>query len=163
MYLVEHQQTNSEVGGNMTNKSKAIVKKISWIIISFILLEGIVILALVSINTLSQYKLEITTNLLLENIKHTFTHLAIFIKNNIEEKNPFFIIGTLFSILYALYTTSRKPSKKEGWETEDSNAYHGSARWATLKEIFDQKNFLKQSKSSVQSDFENSLKKEGKQ
>ena len=147
----------------MNDKSKAVTKKIVWIILSFVLLEAIVITALVAIHTLSQYKLEITTNVLLDNIKHTFTHLIVFAKNNLEEKNPFFIIGTIFSILYALYTTNRNATKKEGWETENSNAYHGSARWATIKEIFDTTNFLKQSKSKVQSDFENSLKREGKQ
>lgn len=145
----------------MSNKRKAIIKKISWVVLSFILLEILVILAVVSINTLSQYKLDITTQLVLENIKMAFMNLMAFIKNTIEEKNPLFIIGTLFSLLYSIYTVSRKPSKKEGWETEDSNAYHGSARWATLQEIFDHKNFLKQSKSTVQSDFANSLKQEG--
>ncbi|MCA9766468.1 MAG: hypothetical protein KC455_08620 [Carnobacterium sp.] len=146
----------------MTNKSKKILKKMSWVIISFILLEGILIIALVSINTLSHYKLEITTSLLLENIKQTFTHLVGFVKNNIAEKNPFFIIGTIFSIIYSLYTNSRNLNKKEGWETEDSNTYHGSARWSNLKEIFDTTNFIKQPKSKVQSDFKKSLEKEGK-
>lgn len=145
----------------MSNKRKAIIKKISWLVLSFVLLEVLVILAVVSINTLSQYKLDITTQLVLENIKMAFMNLMAFIKNTIEEKNPLFIIGTFFSLLYSIYTISRKSSKKEGWETEDSNAYHGSARWATLQEIFDHKNFLKQSKSTVQSDFANSLKQEG--
>lgn len=146
----------------MNNKGKKILKKISWVLISFILLEGILIIALVSINTLSQYKLEIKTNLLLENMKHTFTHLVPFVKSNIAEKNPFFIIGTIFSLIYSLYTNSRNPNKKEGWETEDSNTYHGSARWANLKEIFDTTNFIKQPKNKVQSDFKKSLEKERK-
>jgi len=146
----------------MNNKGKKILKKISWVIISFILLEVILIIALVSINTFSQYKLEITTSLLLENINYSFTHLVSFINSNVTEKNPFFIIGTLFSIIYALYTNSRNLNKKEGWETEDSNTYHGSARWAQLKELFDTTNFIKQPKSKIQSDFKKSLEKEGK-
>ena len=144
----------------MNTKSKALLKKMSWIIVTFLLLEAIIITALVGLNTLSQYKLDITSDVLLENFKNTFTHLGVFIKNSWEEKNPFFIIGTIVAILYSLYANSKTNSKKEGWETEDKNAYHGSARWGSLKELFKTPNFFKQQKDSIQADFMKSLKEE---
>ena len=144
----------------MNTKSKAMLKKISWIIVSFLLLEAIIITALVGLNTLSEYKLDITSTVLVENITNTFTHLGTFIKSNWEEKNPFLMIGTMVALVYSLYANSKRTSKKEGWETEERNTYHGSARWGTLKELFQTSNFFKKSKESIQTDFKNSLTKE---
>lgn len=135
---------------------KPIIKKIFWLTVSFLLLEIIVISALVSLNILNEYKLDITTTLLLDQFQHTFTHLGTFIQSNWQERNVFFIGGTILSFLYAIFTTWKGSSKKEGWETEDSNTYHGSAHWARANEIFDKDNFLKKSKSKVLSDFEKS-------
>lgn len=143
----------------MNTKNKAILKRISWVIVSFLLLEAIIITALVGLTTLSQYKLDITSTVLLENIKDTFMHLGTFIGKNLVEKNPFFIVGTIVALLYSLYINSKGHSKKDGWETEESNTYHGSARWARLKEIFNTTNFVKQPKDTIQSDFNKSLKK----
>ena len=144
----------------MNTKSKAILKRMSWIIVSFLLLEAMIITALVGLNTFSHYKLDLTSAVLLENFKYTFAHVGMFIKNNWEEKNPFFIIGTIVALVYSLYANSKRTSKKEGWETEERNTYHGSARWGTLKELFQTPNFLRKSKESIQADFKNSLTKE---
>ena len=144
----------------MNTKSKALLKKMSWIIVTFLLLEAIIITALVGLNTLSQYKLEITSTVLVDNITNTFTHLGTFIKSNWEEKNPFLLIGTIVALVYSLYANSKTNSKKEGWETEDKNAYHGSARWGSLKELFKTPNFFKQQKDSIQADFMKSFKEE---
>lgn len=138
---------------------KPIVKKIFWLILSFLLLETFVILALVSLNVVTEYKLDLTSNLLIDQFSYTFTHLGTFVKSNWEERNAFFIGGTVISFLYAIFTSWKGSSKKEGWKTEDQNTYHGSARWARTNEIFDNHNFLNKSKGKVLNDFEKSLQK----
>lgn len=138
---------------------KTIGKKIGWIIFSFILLELLLILAIITVNVLSEYKVDMTTNVLIGQYKDTFTQLPRFIQNNWQERNVLFIGGTIVSLIYSMYLAFNNRSKKEGWDTEARNTYHGSAHWAVASEIFDTKNFLNKNKKEVLSDFEESLKK----
>ncbi len=82
------------------------------------------------------------------------------IANYINERNPFFIIGTGVVFIYSLILT-KGDKKKRGWESQLDTAYHGSAHWGKHKDIFDKKNFYNQSKKSVQKEFMNSLKQKG--
>lgn len=143
----------------MNEKAKKILKILLLVVVTFVILEALLISALEVLYTLSEYKLEISTELILDNLKNTFTNLRAYIETNWEEKNPFFIIGSIVILLYSLYANKGSLTKKDGWETEDKNAYHGSARWARLSEIFDNQNFLKKSKATIQTEFSKSLKK----
>lgn len=142
---------------NENSKMKNILMRILFIIIGFLVLETLLILALEAIYTLSEYKLDITTDLYIENITNVFSNLGSYIKTNWEQRNPFFLIGTGVIALYSIYVPFAN-KKKKGWETELDNAYHGSARWARENEIVDKQNFIKQSKKKVQSEFYKSLK-----
>lgn len=137
---------------------KTIGKKIFWFVLTFLLLETLLILAIVSINTLSQYKLDITTSLLIDQYQATFTQLGAFIQSNWQERNMFFLGGTIAGVIYSLYTTFKSNFKKEGWETEDRNTYHGSAKWGTPSDIFKTDNFVKYSKASLLTQFEEKRK-----
>lgn len=139
------------------SKMKNILMRILFIIIGFLVLETLLILALEAVYTLSEYKLNITTDLYIENVTNVFNNLGSYIQTNWEQKNPFFLIGTGVIALYSIYTPFAN-QKKKGWETELDNAYHGSARWAREREVVDKENFIKQSKRQVQSDFYKSLK-----
>lgn len=141
---------------NDKSKTKGLLKKIVWIVITFLFLEALLILALEAIYTLSEYKLDISTAVLMANIKDTFSHLGTYIQTNWEVKNPFFILGTGVAAIYSIFT-HRGKIEKEGWDTEESNAYHGSARWGKPQEVIDNKNFTKKSKKQVQSEFSKSL------
>ena len=57
------------------------------------------------------------------------------------------IKGTIAVFIYSL-VANKKSFKKNGWDTEVDNAYHGSAHWAKEHEIFDKKNFLKATKKN---------------
>lgn len=142
---------------NENSKIKEILKRMLFIIVTFLILEALLILALEAIYTLSEYKLDITVDLYIENITNVFTNLGSYIQTNWEQKNPFFLIGTGVIAIYSLYVPFAN-KKKKGWETELDNAYHGSARWARENEVVDKENFIKQSKRQVQSDFYKSLK-----
>lgn len=139
------------------SKMKNILMRILFIIIEFLVLETLLILALEAVYTLSEYKLNITTDLYIENVTNVFNNLGSYIQTNWEQKNPFFLIGTGVIALYSIYIPFAN-QKKKGWETELDNAYHGSARWAREREVVDKENFIKQSKRQVQSDFYKSLK-----
>lgn len=138
------------------SKTKGVLKKIVWIVITFLFLETLLILAMGAIYALSEYKLDISANVLMANIKDTFSHLGTYIQTNWEAKNPFFILGTGVAVIYSIFT-HRGKIKKEGWDTEESNAYHGSARWGRPQEVIDNKNFIKKTKRQVQTEFSKSL------
>src|SRR5699024_3221829 len=115
---------------------KNIMMRILFIIIGFLVLETLLILALEAVYTLSEYKLNITTDLYIENVTNVFNNLGSYIQTNWEQKNPFFLIGTGVIALYSIYTPFAN-KKKKGWETEIDNAYHDSACWAKAREIVD--------------------------
>ena len=141
---------------NENSKTKNIIMRIMFIIITFLILEALLILALEAIYTLSEYKLDITADIYIENITNVFSNLGSYLQINWVQKNPFFLIGTSVIALYSIYVPFAN-KKKKGWETELDNAYHGSARWARENEIFDKQNFEKKSKKKVQSEFYKSL------
>ena len=141
----------------MNDTAKAILKKFTWIVITFIFLEAILLMALEALFILSEYKLEITGDLVIHEISAMFQNLPTVIQSYWQEKNPFFILGTAAIFIYS-FVLHKGKSKKEGWDTENKNAYHGSARWGTSTDIFDKKNFQKQSKRGIQSEFMKSVK-----
>lgn len=140
----------------MNEKTKSILWKLLWFLLTFILIEVLVLLAISTINVLSEYKLDISVDLLLSEFKQVFTHLPSTLTMYWQEKNPLFILGTIFSLVYSL-VIHKGNFKKTGWETETENAYHGSAHWAKPFEVFDKKNFLKATKKEIQNDFLKSL------
>lgn len=145
----------------MKEKSVKISKKIIWILITFIFIEILIILASVSLETLAEYKLDISLDILIDQIKEAFTNLPAVIEVWWQEKNPLFLIGTCAAFIYSIYVQATATKKKESWKTEEDLGYHGTARWARKKEIFDKENFLGKSKRTIQADFEKSLKQKG--
>lgn len=143
----------------MSDKSKSILKKIFWILLSFILLEILVTMIVYLVTLLDTYNIVtlFTTDQLAQSYKTLFTSSPTIIKGYIAERNKLFIIGTVIAFIYALVLNKGR-LKSDGWETENRNTYHGSARWATPSEIFDKQNFMKQPKNNVLSEFEQSLK-----
>lgn len=142
----------------MNEKTKAILWKVFWIVISFLLLEVLVVAVTYLVSLLNTYNIVdlFTTDQLLQSYKELFTHLPQVVKSYIDDRNKLFIIGSIIALIYVLYLHNGK-LKSDGWETENKNTYHGSARWAKPSEIFDKQNFFNQTKKSVLSDFEKSL------
>lgn len=143
----------------MNDKTKSILWKIIWIVFSFLFLEMLVIAIVYLVTLLNTYNVVelLTTDQLINSYKHLLTNIPQTIKDYISERNVIFIIGSIIALVYSLVLNKGK-LKKDGWETENRNTYHGSARWAKPSEIFDKENFIKQQKNSVLSEFEQSLK-----
>lgn len=142
----------------MNSKTKSILWKVFWIFLTFIFLELLLIFSITSLETLAEYKLDINLDIILNELRDTFFNIFSVIGNYWAEKNPLFIIGTIVFLIYTFILHKGK-LKKDGWETETDNTYHGSSRWAKGHEIFDSQNFIKQSKKQVQSEFLKSLQK----
>ncbi|SDQ02560.1 hypothetical protein LHA31_12205 (plasmid) [Carnobacterium viridans] len=136
-----------------------IKKKLIWFLVSFVLSEWCLVVVTQLIMTFSEFKLSLTTTILLETVKETLLHPFQTIQILIETKNPLFIMGTIGLLLYCASIQIKLASKekKEGWEADERNQYHGSARWAREKEIFDGKNYLAQSKQEILKNFTASL------
>ena len=134
-------------------------KKFVWFLVSFILSEWCLLVVTQLIMTFSTFKLTMTNTILLESIKETVLHPIQEIQTLIETKNPLFIMGTIALFLYCAYVQIKlvMKEKKEGWEADERNQYHGSARWGREKEIFDGKNYLAQSKQDILKKFTASL------
>ncbi len=143
----------------MNDKTKSILWKIIWIVFSFLFLEMLVIAIVYLVTLLNTYNVVelLTTDQLINSYKHLLTNIPQTIKDYISERNVIFIIGSIIALVYSLVLNKGK-LKKDGWETENRNTYHGSARWAKPSEIFDKQNFMKQPKNNVLSEFEQSLK-----
>lgn len=143
----------------MNDKTKSILWKIIWIVFSFLFLEMLVIAIVYLVTLLNTYNIVelLTTDQLINSYKHLLTNIPQTIKDYISERNVIFIIGSIIALVYSLVLNKGK-LKKDGWETENRNTYHGSARWAKPSEIFDKQNFMKQPKNNVLSEFEQSLK-----
>lgn len=74
-------------------------------------------------------------------------------------RNPLFLLGSLGVLIYGIYVQVRfYKGKKEGWEVDEDNPYHGSARWARPKEIFDGQNFVAKSQQDILAAFTDSVK-----
>lgn len=142
----------------MNSKTKSILWKVFWIFLTFIFLELLLIFSITSLETLAEYKLDINLDIILNELRDTFFNIFSVIGNYWAEKNPLFIIGTVVIFIYTLIL-HKGNLKKDGWDTEVDNTYHGSSRWAKGHEIFDNQNFIKQSKRQVQSEFLKSLQK----
>jgi len=136
-----------------------IKKKLVWFLVSFILSEWCLIVVTQLILTFSEFKLSLTTVILLETVKETLLHPFQTIQTLLETNNPLFLMGTIGLFLYCASVQIKLASKekKEGWEADERNQYHGSARWAREKEIFDGKNYLAQSKQEILKNFTASL------
>jgi len=142
----------------MSDRLKFWGKKLLWVLITFILLELLLLATLEVIITLSEARLDISGELMLQNLQQMITNLPTVIRQYWTERNPLFIIGT-FAILIYSFVLNRRRFTTNGWETETENAYHGSARWGRPDEIFDKKgNFQPASKRQIQSNFAQSIK-----
>ena len=143
----------------MNNFFNKVKKKLVWFLVSFILSVCCLVVLTQLILTLSEFKLSLTTTILLETVKETLLHPFQTIQTLIETNNPLFLMGTICLFLYCASVQIKLASKekKEGWEADERNQYHGSALWAREKEIFDGKNYLAQSKQEILKNFTASL------
>ena len=76
----------------MSDKGKHVIKTSIWLIITFILLELLLLSGIVALMTVAEFRLEITTDILLENLKNMFIHLPNTIKTFWQDKNPLFLL-----------------------------------------------------------------------
>lgn len=78
-------------------------KKLFWIIISFILLEILLLLALEVIFLLSEYKLDISVDLILNEFTNMFSNIVSVIENYINERNPFLLLEQALYLYIVLF------------------------------------------------------------
>jgi len=142
----------------MNDTTKKILKKVLWIIITFLILELLLLSALEAVSVIIEYRLNISTDLIFSELSSMFQNLPSVVSNYWQERNPLFIIGTITIFIYTLILHKGK-FKKEGWETYENSGYHGSAHWGRNKEIIDNKNFISKSKKNVEKDFLKSLER----
>lgn len=135
---------------------KNIGKKIIWIIITFVFLEILLLMALDVIYLLSEVKLDINVDLVMSSLQQLLTSLPSTIQGYVQEKNPFFLIGTGAIFIYSIVLHIKHNKRKSDWETQEEG-YHGSAKWSKPRDIIDNKNFEAHSKKEIQSNFYKSL------
>ncbi len=76
----------------------------------------------------------------------------------VTARNPLFLLGSLGVLVYGIYVQVRfYKGKKEGWEVDEDNPYHGSARRARPIEIFDGQNFVAKSQQDILAAFTDSV------
>jgi hypothetical protein len=97
----------------MNETAKSLLKKFLWVVITFLFLEALLLMALESLFIFSEYKLDITGDLVIQEITTMFQNLPTVIQGYWQEKNPFFILGTGAILIYSLVIHKGK-SKKEG-------------------------------------------------
>lgn len=142
----------------MNDTTKNILKKACWIIITFLILELLLLSALEAVSVLTEYRLNISADLIFSELGTMFQNIFSVINNYWQERNPLFIIGTIAILIYTLILHKGK-FKKEGWETYENNAYHGSAHWGKNNEIVDKKNFISKTDKDIEKEFLNSLER----
>ena len=133
------------------------MKKLLWFFISFLAFELVIIAFVEGLLLLSELKLELTTKAIVLRLKEVLLHPVNTITGYVENRNPLWILLTLFNLFYSAFIQIRRKTKKDGWDIHEKNAYHGSARWAKEKEILDG-NFITKSKKDVREEFLQSLK-----
>lgn len=141
----------------MNETLKKTLKIILWIVITFVLLEMLLLSALELIYLLSEVKLDINVDLVFDTLGNLFANIPTVISSYVDEGNPFFLLGTLVIFVYSIFLNLNARNKNSEWETQ-SEGYHGSAKWSKQKDVFDNKNFESQSKRDIQSNFQKSLK-----
>jgi len=140
---------------------KQIAKRITIILVTFLLLEALLLSAIEVLITFSEVRLDISADIVLQNLQEMFVNIPTVISTYWQQRNPLFIVGTIVVFIYSI-VLHKGSLKKSGWDTETENAYHGSARWAKANEIFDKVNFHKSSKQKIQSEFKKSLNRSDK-
>lgn len=133
------------------------MKKLLWFFISFLAFELVIIAFVEGLLLLSELKLELTIKAIVLRLKEVLLHPVNTITRYVENRNPLWILLTLFNLFYSAFIQIRRKTKKDGWDIHEKNAYHGSARWAKEKEILDG-NFITKSKKDVREEFLQSLK-----
>lgn len=133
------------------------MKKLLWFFISFLAFEIVIVAFVEGLLLLSELKLELTTQAIGLRLKEVLLHPITTIRGYVENRNPLWILLTLFNVFYSAFIQIRRKTKKDGWDIHEKNAYHGSARWAKEKEILDG-NFIAKSKKDVREAFLQSLK-----
>lgn len=109
--------------------------------------------------TFSVLKFDFTTADLGRVVQETAFHPLQTAQQLIAVRNPLFLMGSVIILVYGIYVQIRfYRGKKEGWEVDEKNQYHGSARWARPKEIFDGQNFVAKSQADILNEFSESLK-----
>ncbi|MBC1228622.1 hypothetical protein [Listeria booriae] len=142
----------------MKEGQKKFIKKCLWVIIPFLIVVYLFVLLGHSAGVVLTYKTNLTQALLYDEIRYAMLHPWIYVHTYIQDKNPIFILGLSFVLIYFIYVQFKNKSKKDGWEADEKKGYHGTARWAKTSEIFDGKNFIAQSKAEVWATFQASLK-----
>ncbi|WP_113589595.1 hypothetical protein [Staphylococcus aureus] len=140
------------------NIAKAII-----LLIIISVLELLVLVIATVLQTASDLKFKMTSDILYNQIIETVLSPISTAMNFIDDKNPIVIILGIAVPIYVLYTFL-KPSKKKNapWEVDEEHGYHGTARFAKHNEIAKDKNFKLQSQKEILAEFEQSLLKEVK-
>lgn len=138
---------------------KKIGKRFLWYAITVLVSLLCLLILTQLLVTFSALKFDFTTNDLWRVVQETMFHPIQTVQQLLAARNPLFLIGSLLILLYGIYVQFRfYRGKKEGWEVDEQNQYHGSARWARPKEIFDGQNFVAKSQSEILNAFSESLK-----
>jgi len=90
--------------------------------------------------TFAEYKLDITSEMMLNSILQTAKHPFLYGIAAVEEENPLVIIGSIAIIGYVVFLYIKSFSKKKTWET-DKNDTHGSAKWTDKRDLVKDNNY----------------------
>lgn len=134
-------------------------KRLMWYVVTVLISLFCLLIGVQLLLTFSELKFSFTSADLWRVIAETARHPIQTGQNLVADRNPLFLLGSLGIIVYGIYVQVRfYRGKKEGWEVDEQNQYHGSARWARPKEIFDGQNFVAKSQNDILTAFTDSLK-----
>ena len=134
-------------------------KRLMWYVITVLISLFCLLIGVQLLLAFSELKFSFTSADLWRVVAETTRHPIQAGQALVAARNPLFLLGSIGIILYGVYIQVRfYRGKKEGWEVDEQNPYHGSARWARPKEIFDGQNFVAKSQNDILAAFTDSLK-----
>lgn len=133
-------------------------KRLMWYVITVLISLFCLLIGVQLLLAFSELKFSFTSTDLWRVMADTARHPLQTGYALVTARNPLFILGSLGVLVYGIYVQVRfYKGKKEGWEVDEDNPYHGSARWARPKEIFDGQNFVARSQQDILAAFTESV------
>lgn len=131
-------------------------KRLVFYLAAMLLLLYMLMLVVTAFMTFAEYKLDITSAMILDSILQTARHPVHYGAMAIKENNPLFIIGVVAIIAYLVFLYAKSFTKEKSWET-DKNDTHGSAKWMDKKSLVKGKNYHVISYNTLYEEWEKSM------
>lgn len=136
---------------------KKLLKRFVFYLLAILILLYLLMLIVTALMTFAEYKLDITSYVVLENILQTAKNPLHYGMTSVKEKNPLIIIGSLSIIVYTLFLFIKGSTKNKAWEA-DKNDTHGSAKWKNKKDFLHDGNYRSMNYKTFYDEWKESIK-----